>query len=109
MPETFQDIIQSSTPVLVDFHAEWCGPCKAMSTVIKEVAQQLKGRLRIIKVDIDQAQEAARIYDVSAVPTFMLFQNGQVKWRHSGMIDKASLLRTIGSIVENNASRKQEI
>src|SRR5688572_1940346 len=93
--QTFHDIIHSSTPVLVDFHAEWCGPCKAMNPLIKELAHQLQGKLRIIKVDIDQAENAARKYGVSAVPTFLLFKNGQIKWRHSGMIDKASLVKTI--------------
>jgi thioredoxin 1 len=93
--QSFHEIIQSSTPVLVDFHAEWCGPCKAMNPLIKEVAHQLQGKLRIIKVDIDQAEQAARKYGVSAVPTFILFKNGQIKWRHSGMIDKRSLINTV--------------
>jgi thioredoxin 1 len=95
MSQSFHDIIQSSTPVLVDFHAEWCGPCKAMNPIIKDVARQLQGKLRIIKVDIDQAEMAARQYGVSSVPTFMIFKEGQIKWRHSGMIDKASLIKVI--------------
>jgi thioredoxin 1 len=96
--ESFQAIINSSQPVLVDFYANWCGPCKAMNPVIKEVAQHLKGKARVIKVDIDQAQDAAIKFGVQAVPTFMLFKNGKILWRHSGMIDRHALLRTIQQV-----------
>ena len=95
--ETFQQIIESPEPVLVDFYADWCGPCKAMNPVIQQVARELKGRTRILKVNIDQSQAAAQKYNVNAVPTFMLFKNGKTVWRHSGMIDKLSLLRKIES------------
>ena len=93
--ETFKDLISASQPVLVDFYADWCGPCKAMNPVIKEVAQSVKGKARVIKVDIDKSDEAARSYGVQAVPTFILFKNGSIVWRHSGMIDKNSLLNVI--------------
>ena len=95
--ETFQQLIASSTPVLVDFYADWCGPCKAMNPIIREVAHQLQGKARVIKVDIDKSEAAAMQFDVRAVPTFVLFKNGRVIWRHSGMIDKQSLVRTIES------------
>lgn len=95
--ESFQQLIQSPIPVFVDFYAEWCGPCKAMNPIIKEVAQAVHGRARVIKVDIDKSQAAAMKYNINAVPTFMIFKNGQSVWRHSGMIDKQSLLRTIES------------
>jgi thioredoxin 1 len=93
--EGFNDIINSSTPVLVDFHAEWCGPCKAMSPVVKEVAQAVQGKARVIKVDIDQSSAAAQAYQVQAVPTFIVFRQGKIVWRHSGMIDKNSLLKAV--------------
>ncbi len=93
--DTFQQIIQSSTPVLVDFHAEWCGPCKMMAPVIREIAQDVDGKARIIKVDIDKNPEAAAKYDVRAVPTFIIFKNGQLVWRHAGMIDRHSLSKQI--------------
>ena len=96
--ETFSQIIGSPSPVLVDFYADWCGPCKAMNPVIKEVAHELKGQTRVIKINIDKAQQAAIQYNVQAVPTFMIFKNGQPVWRHSGMIDKQSLLRTLKNI-----------
>lgn len=95
--ETFQQLIQSSEPVLVDFYADWCGPCKAMNPVIQEVAREIKGKARVIKVDIDKSESAAVKYNVRAVPTFMIFRNGEVVWRHAGMIDKQSLLRTLQS------------
>ena len=93
--ETFKDLINAPQPVLVDFYADWCGPCKAMNPVIKEVAQSVQGKARVIKVDIDKSDEAARSYGVQAVPTFILFKNGKIVWRHSGMIDKNSLLNVI--------------
>jgi len=93
--ETFQQLIQSTTPLLVDFHAEWCGPCKMMAPVIKEIAQEVDGKARIIKVDIDKNPEAASKYDVRAVPTLMIFKNGRVVWKHAGMIDRHSLMQQI--------------
>jgi thioredoxin 1 len=99
--ESFHQLIQSKKPILVDFYADWCGPCKAMNPVIKEIASEVKGKARVIKVDIDKAQSAAMQYNVNAVPTFMIFKNGKAVWRHSGMIDKQSLLQSIYSQGEN--------
>ena len=93
--ETFQQIIDGDTPVLVDFYADWCGPCKAMEPTVKEVAKSVTGKTRIIKLDIDKNQPTAQTYQVSAVPTFILFKNGKVLWRHPGMIDKAKLLSVL--------------
>lgn len=97
--ETFNQLIQSDTPVLVDFYADWCGPCKAMSPVIREVAEAVKGKARVVKVNIDKNAEAPARYQVQAVPTLMLFRKGQVLWRHPGMIDKTSLI----SIIEQHS------
>jgi thioredoxin 1 len=95
--QSFQQLIQSNTPVFVDFYADWCGPCKAMNPIIQEVAREVKGRARVIKVNIDKSQEASTRYNINAVPTFMIFKNGAPIWRHSGMIDKQSLVRIIES------------
>jgi thioredoxin 1 len=95
--EPFHQLIQSSTPVFVDFYADWCGPCKAMNPIIQQVAKEVQGRARIIKINIDQSQAAATQYNINAVPTFMIFKNGKQVWRYSGMIDKHTLLQTIES------------
>ncbi len=93
--EPFRELIRSGTPVLVDFYADWCGPCKAMTPVIKEVAQAAAGKAKVIKVDIDKSVQAAQVYNVQAVPTFIIFKKGDIVWRHSGMIDKNSLLNVL--------------
>ena len=93
--ETFEELIQSDTPLLVDFHAEWCGPCKAMAPVITEVAREVSGKARVIKIDIDKSPSTASRFQVQAVPTLALFRKGQVVWRHAGTIDKASLLQAL--------------
>jgi thioredoxin 1 len=97
--ESFNQLIQSEKPVLVDFFAIWCGPCKAMEPVIKDVAKTVEGKVRVVKVDIDKQQHIAQQYNVNAVPTFMIFKNGNAVWRHPGMIDKSSLLNMINQAV----------
>jgi thioredoxin 1 len=89
--ESFNKLIGSETPVLVDFYADWCGPCKAMGPAIQEVGRDVEGKARVIKVNIDRNQAAAMQYDVRAVPTFIIFKKGQPVWRHAGMIDKSTL------------------
>lgn len=93
--ESFKDLINADKPVLVDFYADWCGPCKAMSPVIQEVARTTQGQARVIKVDIDKSVAAAQAYQVQAVPTFIIFKNGSIVWRHSGMIDKNTLVNLL--------------
>jgi thioredoxin 1 len=93
--ESFGELIKSETPVLVDFYADWCGPCKAMEPVIKDVARSITGKVRVIKIDIDRNEATARSFNVTAVPTFILFKKGNVVWRHPGMIDKGRLLSVL--------------
>lgn len=93
--ESFQQLIQSEKPVLVDFTATWCGPCQAMNPTIKEVARATEGKARVVKVDIDKHSKTAQSYDVMAVPTFIVFKKGNILWRHSGMIDKNSLVNVL--------------
>ncbi|WP_373515765.1 thioredoxin [Persicitalea sp.] len=87
----FKEIIKSEQPVLVDFFAEWCGPCKMMKPVLEEVAKKLDGKARILKVDIDKNRKAANQYRIQGVPTLILFQGGQIKWRQSGYMDAKKL------------------
>ena len=97
--ESFSELIQSEKPVLVDFFATWCGPCKAMEPIVKEVAKTLGEQVRVVKVDIDRQRQLASRYNVSAVPTFMLFRNGRAVWHHPGMIDKSSLLKVVQEVL----------
>lgn len=93
--ETFQDIIKGTQPVLVDFFATWCGPCKAMSPIIESLGKELQGKVRVLKIDIDKNRPVAGLYQIQAVPTFLLFKNGEIVWRHSGGMDKNYLVQQI--------------
>ncbi|MCC7332620.1 MAG: thioredoxin [Flavobacteriales bacterium] len=91
----FSELIRSETPVLVDFYATWCGPCKAMSPILEEAAIKLKGKVKIVKVDVDKNQNAAENYKVRGVPTLILFVNGEQVWRQSGVVQLEQLIQII--------------
>jgi len=95
MKGDFKKMINGKTPVLVDFHAEWCAPCKAQSPIIKQVAKEIDGKVRIIKIDIDKNQRIASQYSVRGVPTLILFKEGAIVWRQSGVQTKAQLMDVI--------------
>ncbi|HOP43626.1 MAG TPA: thioredoxin [Flavobacteriales bacterium] len=88
----FQELISSGQPVLVDVHAEWCGPCKAMSPIVQEVARRMTGRARVLKVDVDRNPALAQQYGIRGVPTLLLFKNGEVVWRQSGVVPAEELV-----------------
>lgn len=92
---TFQDIINSEKPVLVDFFATWCGPCQMLSPILKEVKDFLGEDVSIIKIDVDKNQALAAQYQVRGVPTMILFQKGQTLWRQSGVLSKQQIIQAI--------------
>ena len=90
--ETFNDIISSDQLVLADFFATWCQPCKMMHPILEQLKAAVGDKLRIIKVDVDKHNEIAAQYRIQSVPTLMLFRNGEVLYRNSGVMDKAELM-----------------
>lgn len=94
--ESFHELISSSeTPVLVDFFAEWCGPCKTMSPILKQVKDMQGDKVRIIKVDVDQNNALAMQYSIQSVPTLMIFKKGKQLWRQSGVINAGELNKIV--------------
>lgn len=95
MKGNFESIINDSRPVIVDFHALWCGPCKTQSPILKELAAELGEKVRVIKIDVDQNNMLASQYQIQSVPTLIVFKNGKPVWRQSGVVSKGDLLRII--------------
>lgn|SRR5690606_23296068 len=91
----FNEIIQKNNLVLIDFSAEWCGPCQTLAPILKEVKQHFGEQLSIIKIDVDKNQALARNFGIQGVPTLILYKGGQQIWRQSGLLPKSELVRII--------------
>ena len=92
---SFKELINSGKTVLVDFSAEWCGPCKTLAPILKQAKEAVGDKATIIKVDVDRNPEAASQFNVQGVPTLILFKDGKVKWRQSGVVQTNALLQVI--------------
>ncbi|SDR72483.1 thioredoxin [Gillisia sp. Hel1_33_143] len=97
MKSNFHDIIQDDKPVLIDFYADWCGPCKMLGPILKDAKATLGDDIKIVKIDVDKNQELASKYQVRGVPTMILFKNGKQLWRQSGVLQKDEIIKIIKS------------
>ena len=92
---TFQELIKGEVPVLVDFHADWCAPCKIMNPILKNIKKKFGDQLKIIKINVDNNQQVSNKYQVKGIPTFILFKNSEILWKQSGVINESSFTEII--------------
>lgn len=95
MTGNFSELINSDTPTLVDFFAEWCGPCKTMKPILQDLKAKVGDKATILKLDVDKNRQLSNNYQVQSIPTLILFKNGQVKWRQSGVVSAGQLEKII--------------
>lgn len=98
--ETFDDIIKGDKPVLVDFFAIWCSPCKVLSLTVEALGKELAGQVRVLKIDVDKNETLVTQLKIQSVPTLIIFKKGEIVWRSSGVMDHGSLLQKIQSYID---------
>ena len=91
----FKDLVTGEQPVLVDFFATWCGPCKALAPILQDVAKSLDGRVRVVKIDVDRNPSISQAYQVQGVPTLALFKDGKILWRQSGVLPAQTIVQQV--------------
>jgi len=99
MKGNFDAIINENRPVVVDFHALWCGPCKTQAPILKQLAEEMGERIKVIKIDVDQNQMIAARFQIQSVPTLMIFKNGQVIHKQAGVHSKAQLMSILNNLM----------
>ncbi len=102
----FKDIINRDKPVLVDFYATWCGPCKQLSPIVNSLKGELAGKMQILKVDVDKKKAISSKYKIKSLPTLAIFQNGEIIWRESGLKTRAQLVKITNHFLENASASK---
>ena len=95
-----REVLDSDAPVLVDFYADWCGPCKIMSPIIEQVSKEYNGRIKVVKLDVDNAQNTATTYGIMSIPTLILFKDGKILEQMVGVISREALKQKIGQILK---------
>ena len=88
MKQSFAELINSETPLLVDFYADWCGPCKTMSPIVEDIAKEMDGQMKVIKIDTDKNPAVSQKFGIQGIPTFILFKKGKILWRQSGAMPR---------------------
>ena len=96
---SFQKLIQSEKPVLIDFSAEWCGPCKAMAPILEQVKKEIGDKATVVKIDIDRNRNVAQSLNIPGVPTLMIYKRGKQLWRQSGVLDKNRLIGILNQFI----------